>query len=109
MKTLIAIMLAQGQEVFLEKQVADGKKSGLLAKLASQAAYLYGQAAEGVQDNVTKGIFEKSWLALVHVSRKTFLLEMDYFSVIIWFGRTASLRMSFLRNNTVGRPAILQA
>jgi hypothetical protein len=30
-KTLIAIMLAQGQEVFLEKQVADGKKSGLLA------------------------------------------------------------------------------
>jgi hypothetical protein len=108
-KTLIAIMLAQGQEVFLEKQVADGKKSGLLAKLASQAAYLYGQAAEGVQDNVTKGIFEKSWLALVHVSRKTFLLEMDYFSVIIWFGRTASLRMSFLRNNTVGRPAILQA
>ena len=77
-KTLIAIMLAQGQEVFLEKQVADGKKSGLLAKLASQAAYLYGQAAEGVQENVTKGIFEKSWLALVHVSAQALLIRPSF-------------------------------
>lgn len=67
-KTLIAIMLAQGQEVFLEKQIADGKKSGLLAKLASQAAYLYSQAAEGVQENVAKGIFEKPWLLVTQVS-----------------------------------------
>ncbi|KAH0207839.1 BRO1-domain-containing protein, partial [Aureobasidium melanogenum] len=64
-KTLIAIMLAQGQEVFLEKQIADGKKVGLMAKLASQAAYLYTQALEGVQDNVAKAIFERVWLLLV--------------------------------------------
>ena len=66
-KTLIAIMLAQGQEVFLEKQVADGKKVGLLAKLASQAAYLYAQAAEGAQENVTRGIFDKLWLLVVQI------------------------------------------
>lgn len=66
-KTLIAIMLAQGQEVFLEKQIADGKKVGLLAKLASQAAYLYTQAVEGVQENVNKAIFEKVWLQVVQV------------------------------------------
>ncbi|TIA65821.1 vacuolar protein-sorting protein bro1 [Aureobasidium pullulans] len=64
-KTLIAIMLAQGQEVFLEKQIADGKKVGLMAKLASQAAYLYTQALEGVQDNVVKAIFERVWLLVV--------------------------------------------
>jgi hypothetical protein len=67
-KTLIHIMLAQGQEVFLEKQVRDDKKVGLLAKLASQAAYLYGQALEGAQENVTKGIFERIWLQVVQVS-----------------------------------------
>ncbi|KAK2759552.1 bck1-like resistance to osmotic shock [Arachnomyces sp. PD_36] len=61
-KTLISITLAQGQEVFLEKQVADGKKPGFLAKLASQAAYLYSQAAEGIQENMSKGTFEKVWL-----------------------------------------------
>ncbi|KAI9732658.1 MAG: bck1-like resistance to osmotic shock [Cirrosporium novae-zelandiae] len=60
-KTLISIMLAQAQETFLEKQVGDGKKANLLAKLASQAAYLYTQAAEGVQDNVARGVFEKVW------------------------------------------------
>lgn len=66
-KTLIQIMLAQGQEVFLEKQIADGKKVGLLAKLASQAAYLYAQAVEGTQENVNKAIFEKVWLLVVQV------------------------------------------
>jgi len=63
-KTLISIMLAQAQEVFLEKQITDGRKVGLLAKLASQAASLYIQAVEGVQDNVTRGIFDKLWLHL---------------------------------------------
>lgn len=67
-KTLIAIMLAQAQEVFLEKQIADGKKVGLLAKLASQAAFLYTQATEGAQENVQNAIFEKVWLLVCQVS-----------------------------------------
>ncbi|GAO15756.1 hypothetical protein UVI_02043180 [Ustilaginoidea virens] len=66
-KTLISILLAQAQEVFLEKQVADGKKVALLAKLASQAGYLYGQAIEGVQDNVNRAIFEK--VPVAHVEK----------------------------------------
>lgn len=66
-KALIHIMLAQAQEVFLEKQIADKKKIGLLAKLASQAGYLYGQALEGVQENVNKAIFEKVWVMFVQV------------------------------------------
>jgi hypothetical protein len=40
---------------------------GLLAKLASQAAYLYTQATEGVQDNVTRAVFEKVWLLVCQV------------------------------------------
>ncbi|KAK3688437.1 BRO1-like domain-containing protein [Podospora appendiculata] len=64
-KTLISIMLAQAQEVFLEKQIVDQKKVGLLAKLSSQAANLYGQAVEGAQDNVNRAIFEKVWLLML--------------------------------------------
>ncbi|PBP28811.1 BRO1-domain-containing protein [Diplocarpon rosae] len=75
-KTLIQIMLAQGQEVFLEKQIADGKKVGLLAKLASQAAYLYAQAVEGTQENVNKAIFEKVWLLVVQLSE--LMKDNDY-------------------------------
>lgn len=66
-KTLISITLAQAQEVFLEKQIVDQKKVGLLAKLASQAGSLYTQAVEGVQDNVNRAIFEKVWLSVVQV------------------------------------------
>lgn len=66
-KTLIAITLAQAQEVFLEKQVNDQKKVGMLAKLSSQASYLYAQALEGVQENVNKAIFEKVWLLFVQI------------------------------------------
>lgn len=68
-------MLAQGQEVFLEKQISDGKKVGLLAKLASQAGFLYAQAVEGTQENVNKAIFEKVWLLVVQVSSISLVLQ----------------------------------
>ncbi|TIC99360.1 Vacuolar protein-sorting protein BRO1 [Colletotrichum higginsianum] len=77
-KTLIHIMLAQAQEVFLEKQVADNKKSALLAKLSSQAASLYSQAVEGVQDNFNRAIFEKVWLLMVQV-KFNFLSSMSQY------------------------------
>ncbi|ATZ52110.1 Bcbro1 [Botrytis cinerea B05.10] len=81
-KTLIQIMLAQGQEVFLEKQIADGKKVGLLAKLASQASYLYSQALEGTQDNVNKAIFEKVWLLVVQIKANYMSSLAQYYQAL---------------------------
>ena len=81
-KTLISIMLAQGQEVFLEKQIADGKKVGLLAKLASQAAYLYTQAVEGVMDNVSKAIFEKVWLLVTQIKANYMSSVAQYYQAL---------------------------
>ncbi|KAL0944284.1 Vacuolar protein-sorting protein BRO1 [Colletotrichum truncatum] len=81
-KTLISIMLAQAQEVFLEKQVADKKKVALLAKLASQAAYLYGQAVEGVQDNFNRAIFEKVWLLMVQVKSNLMSSMSQYYQAL---------------------------
>lgn len=66
-RTLIALMLAQAQEVFLEKQIRDGKKNAMLAKLAMQAAFMHAQAIEGVQENVNQAVFEKVWLYLTEV------------------------------------------
>ncbi|KAF2732972.1 BRO1-domain-containing protein [Polyplosphaeria fusca] len=81
-KTLIAIMLSQAQEVFLEKQVADGKKVGLLAKLSSQAAFLYAQAVEGVQENVTKAIFEKVWMTVCQVKANYMAAMAQYYQAL---------------------------
>lgn len=81
-KTLIAIMLAQAQEVFLEKQIADGKKPALLAKLASQAAYLYTQAIEGTQENVAKAVFERVWLLVVQVKANWMTSLAQYYQAL---------------------------
>ncbi|KAI9692930.1 MAG: bck1-like resistance to osmotic shock [Bathelium mastoideum] len=81
-KTLIAVMLAQAQEVFLEKQIADGKKVGLLAKLASQAAYLYSQAVEGVQENVTKAVFEKVWSLVTQIKVSYLIAVAQYYQAL---------------------------
>lgn len=81
-KTLIQIMLAQGQEVFLEKQISDGKKPGLLAKLAMQAASLYTHAVEGVQENVNKAIFEKVWLLVVQIKSNYMHSLAQYYQAI---------------------------
>ncbi|KAL2153350.1 hypothetical protein VTH82DRAFT_4505 [Thermothelomyces myriococcoides] len=81
-KTLINIMLAQAQEVFLEKQIADRQKIGLLAKLASQAATLYGQALEGVQENVTKAVFEKVWLLTVQAKFNLMTSLAQYYQAL---------------------------
>ncbi|KAG6026009.1 bck1-like resistance to osmotic shock [Claviceps sp. Clav32 group G5] len=82
-KSLISIMLAQAQEVFLEKQVADQKKPGLLAKLASQAGYLYGQSIEGVQDNVNRAIFEKVWLIMVQIKANLLDSIAQYYQSLV--------------------------
>lgn len=81
-KTLIQLMLAQGQEVFLEKQIADQKKVGLLAKLASQAAYLYSQALEGVQLNVTKAVFERVWLLVSQIKASHMASVAQYYQAL---------------------------
>ncbi|KAI1079191.1 vacuolar protein-sorting protein BRO1 [Whalleya microplaca] len=81
-KTLIQINLAQAQEVFLEKQVADQKKVGLLAKLSSQAAYLYQQALEGVQENVNKAIFEKVWLLFTQIKTNLMTSNAQYYQAL---------------------------
>ena len=81
-KTLITLMLAQAQEVFVEKQIADGRKVGLLAKLASQAGLLYAQATEGVQDNVTRGIFDRLWLLVAQVKANYMSSVAQYYQAL---------------------------
>ncbi|KAI1767322.1 vacuolar protein-sorting protein BRO1 [Hypoxylon sp. FL1150] len=81
-KTLIQITLAQSQEIFLEKQVADQKKVGLLAKLSSQAAYLYQQALEGVLENVNKAIFEKVWLLFIQIKSNLMTSNAQYYQAL---------------------------
>ena len=81
-KAMINITLAQAQESFIEKQVRDGKKAGLLAKLSSQAHYLYGQAKEGLEVEASKGVFEPSWVKLVQIKLLHFQSLAEYYQAL---------------------------
>ncbi|KAH0831795.1 Vacuolar protein-sorting protein bro1 [Fonsecaea pedrosoi] len=81
-KTLINIVLGQAQEVFMEKQVRDGKKPALLAKLAAQAQFLYSQAKEGLESDHARGVFESSWLKLIQVKALHFSSLAEYYQAL---------------------------
>ena len=81
-KTLINVMLAQAQETFIEKQITDGKKPGMIAKLAAQAAFLYAQTVEGVQDNVSRAIFERVWLLMTQIKQHHMAGLAQYYQAI---------------------------
>lgn len=70
-KFLVAIMLAQATEVFLEKLIIEkGGNSamhGFVSKVASQATTLYTNLTEDVKEFMGKGIFDRNWVSLLQV------------------------------------------
>lgn len=81
-KCLVGIILAQASEVFLEKSVEEKKGHGLISKLASQTAAAYTGLVEDTRENVTKGIFERSWSYLIQVKAKHFTSVMQYYKAL---------------------------
>lgn len=81
-KALIHITLAQAQEVFLEKQTTDGKKPAFLAKLASQASYLYSQAIDTAHEYVGKNIFDKTWATMVQAKASYLASVASYYQAL---------------------------
>uniref|UniRef100_A0A061S6K1 Programmed cell death 6-interacting protein n=1 Tax=Tetraselmis sp. GSL018 TaxID=582737 RepID=A0A061S6K1_9CHLO len=56
------LMLAQAQEIFYEKAIADGKTNAVVAKLGKQVAILYEEVHRAITGNaVLAGHFDKSW------------------------------------------------
>lgn len=74
-KFLVGVILAQATEVFLEKCIEEKKANALVAKIASQAASMYGSLSEEVKDFMGKGVFDRNWITLVQVYLRS---EFDY-------------------------------
>ncbi|CAG8611923.1 5826_t:CDS:2, partial [Paraglomus occultum] len=70
-KLLSQLMLTQAQECFLEKSIGAKKTSSvLIAKLAAQAGWSYGNIVENMTEFVNKSIFDKSWLSVCQIKHK---------------------------------------
>ncbi|KAH8112835.1 BRO1-domain-containing protein [Phellopilus nigrolimitatus] len=71
-KFLVGLMLVQATEVFYEKCIDERKASGLVAKIASQAASSYTALCEEVKEFMGKGIFDRNWVTIVQIKSKYF-------------------------------------
>ncbi|KAI8883650.1 BRO1-domain-containing protein, partial [Backusella circina FSU 941] len=68
---LSELMLAQAHECFLESSIREKKKDGLIAKLASHAAWVYGNLVDSHGDANHRGVgIDKSWLIICQVKQK---------------------------------------
>ncbi|KAG9036832.1 bck1-like resistance to osmotic shock [Tulasnella sp. UAMH 9824] len=82
-KSLTNIMLAQATEVFLEKLINEKKGSGIVSKVAAQAAYLYTGLTEEVKEFLGRGIFDRNWVNLLQIKAKYFTALSHYHRSIV--------------------------
>lgn len=70
-KLLSQLMLTQAQECFLEQSLVKNKPA-LIAKLAAQAGWSYGNVVENMGDLVGRSVFDRSWLTICQVQHKIY-------------------------------------
>ncbi|KAJ7768462.1 BRO1-domain-containing protein, partial [Mycena metata] len=77
-KFLIGVILAQATEVFWEKCVEEKKASGLVAKIASQAASMYTTLSEEVKEFMGQNILDRHWVTLIQIKAKYLTSQAQY-------------------------------
>lgn len=65
LSALSALMLAQAQEVFVDKAVKDRMKETIIAKLCVVAEDLFGDAAGKMNKDTITHVWDRSWLSNV--------------------------------------------
>ncbi|RIA89337.1 BRO1-like domain-containing protein [Glomus cerebriforme] len=68
-KLLSQLMLTQAQECFLEQSLVKNKPA-LIAKLAAQAGWSYGNIVENMGDLISRSVFDRSWLTVCQIKQK---------------------------------------
>ncbi|KAH9914099.1 ALIX V-shaped domain binding to HIV-domain-containing protein [Fomitopsis serialis] len=81
-KFLVGIILAQATEVFFEKCTDEKKGNALVAKIASQTAFMYTSLTEEVKEFMGKGIFDRNWVTLLQIKAKYFTSVAQYYRAL---------------------------
>ncbi|GJQ69171.1 putative programmed cell death 6-interacting protein [Trypoxylus dichotomus] len=62
---LSSLMLAQAQEMFVQKAIHDNMKDSIVAKLAQQCEELYADCLKIFQRDTLKALWDKDWIPLI--------------------------------------------
>ncbi|ORY48912.1 BRO1-domain-containing protein [Rhizoclosmatium globosum] len=83
-KALETLMLAQAQELFVEKCLVENKQGQLVAKLSAQAALLYGNAKDALSDDALKQQINRAWIDMAKC-------KQNYFESLAHYHRSIQL------------------
>lgn len=79
---LSALMLAQGQEMFVYKAIHDSMRNDIIAKLAAQTEELYAVALKLFQKEIFRAFWDKEWVPLVS-KLKGFIKRSNFFFICV--------------------------
>ncbi|KAJ3209989.1 bck1-like resistance to osmotic shock [Dinochytrium kinnereticum] len=77
-KALVDLMLAQAQEVFLERALFEKKSDGIVSKLAAHASFAYSIVLQSFAADSVRSQFEKAWNDIMKIKIKYFDAMANY-------------------------------
>ncbi|OXA55499.1 apoptosis-linked gene 2-interacting protein X 1 [Folsomia candida] len=79
LSALSALMLAQAQEVFIDKAIKDKMKETIIAKLCVQAEDMFSDAASKLSKDTIKHLWDRAWLNNVAAKKLGYVALSHYF------------------------------
>ncbi|CAG8561009.1 2986_t:CDS:2, partial [Acaulospora colombiana] len=89
-------MRGAAQECFLEQSLGAKNKPTLIAKIAAQAGWSYGNIVENISDLISRNVFDRSWLTVCQIKHK-------YFSSIAQYQKSIACEGEVKYGECVGR------
>ncbi|KAK5650698.1 hypothetical protein RI129_001727 [Pyrocoelia pectoralis] len=80
---LSSLMLAQAQEIFVQKAIHDQMKDQIVAKLASQCEDLYGECLKVFQRENLKQLWDRDWIPTIAGKQAGYHAIAEYYQSLV--------------------------
>lgn len=80
---LSALMLAQAQEIFVQKAIHDRMKDAVIAKLSSQCEELYVEVLKQFQKELLRPLWDKDWIPTVAGKQAAYHGLTEYYQSLV--------------------------
>ncbi|XP_012281249.1 programmed cell death 6-interacting protein isoform X2 [Orussus abietinus] len=83
LSALSALMLAQGQEIFVYKAIHDGMKDAVVARLAAHSEDLYAEALKLFQKEIFRAFWDKEWVPLIAGKQAGYRAMAEFYQSLV--------------------------
>jgi programmed cell death 6-interacting protein len=83
LEALSALMLAQGQEILVQKAIHDKSKDAVIAELSSQCDELYAEALKLFQNKLLMPLWDKKWIPTLAAKQAAYHGLSQYYQSLV--------------------------